>query len=984
MEENLNNNISPNYYKTNDFLKDLKNISSKNNQPKKYLTQNIKTEAQDTKIEQRNKLNIKLNFLGQVPNTYYNEVMASELKNLSRENSELKFCLDKLNKKFEKEIKELKLQNSNKVKEITSSKEVIKKNIELIELLGDKISKYEKIFKDMENKTKQKKDIDKNIKEKLIKLENENAQLLIQIKKRDEIIKGFNQEMDSKKEIFEEIDKMKSEMESNLKTMDSLYLEIKEKDEEINKLKQLLELMNIKQKQDIEKINKENENKNSANAKEMNNDDLIKELEKSKEKQKNLENELNETKKNYNIAKEYNNKMQELTKEASQMIKNSIDSRDKMKEEYDKAIKELIEKYEKQIQFLKVVIVEQNEKYEKQMEELNKEKNKDIKDNNKDTKEENNQVKDKSVNDKEEEEKNKYLEKLKNDNVMLINQNSELKHMNEMLLSKMKDLPELNNRFNELFETVKLLKEENDLLKKQMKGSKIMQMLEQDQDKDNENEEEIEEKVSNNKTDNLKEIYNGQEGQKLNDEELQVLESILKDIETGEDKKAEYDVNKLQILENILKKLENKNEEENNNEDSKENENEEEKNKEDENNNDNINDEELNMKNKLLLEAMLQSLGGEDNINNNKDLKQKPINEINKKEIQNDSNNKAYNKKILKSSPISINKNSGKKNEQNDPNKTNKLNLVKKNLYPNSEENEEIEDEEEENTPNDININFNLYKPKKEGMLRFNLSKKIYSIKTPLNYDEFLKVFDPETSVQYNTLEGLFIIPSNKTNQIFYYSSLKNVISDLFMFKENHSGGCLFLDNSTKNILAIGGDNSKKVEKFWLETAKHEQLPELPEFISNMTCIQIGNKIYSFFGVIKEREESPILCLDLDNKDGKWEYINFENKAEFKILSGMSCINLNDNELLIIGGITDNNIPNDKLLYFNLDKKELLKLDKSLPESEDKKFIFTQNTQFNLFINGDSILYANIDNKNQVHIIDNDLHYDLYLNPSEL
>ena len=56
MEENLNNNISPNYYKTNDFLKDLKNISSKNNQPKKYLTQNIKTDSQDTKIEQRNKL----------------------------------------------------------------------------------------------------------------------------------------------------------------------------------------------------------------------------------------------------------------------------------------------------------------------------------------------------------------------------------------------------------------------------------------------------------------------------------------------------------------------------------------------------------------------------------------------------------------------------------------------------------------------------------------------------------------------------------------------------------------------------------------------------------------------------------------------------------------------------------------------------------------------------------------------------------------
>ena len=41
---------------------------------------------------------------------------------------------------------------------------------------------------------------------------------------------------------------------------------------------------------------------------------------------------------------------------------------------------------------------------------------------------------------------------------MLLNQNSELKNMNEMLIGKMKEIPELNNRFNELFETVKLLK----------------------------------------------------------------------------------------------------------------------------------------------------------------------------------------------------------------------------------------------------------------------------------------------------------------------------------------------------------------------------------------------------------------------------------------------------------------------------------------------------------------------------------------------
>ena len=690
----------------------------------------------------------------------------------------------------------------------------------------------------------------------------------------------------------------------------------------------------------------------------------MKELEKSKEKQKNMENELNETKKNFNVAKKYNNKMQELTKEESQMIKNSIDSREKMKQEYDKAIKELVEKYEKQIQIMKVIIVEQNEKYEKQLEQIKKEEDKN-ENNNENNKENENKVNEK--NDIEEEQKNKYLEKLKNDNVMLLNQNSELKHMNEMLLEKMKELPELNKRFNELFETVKLLKEENDMLKKSMKDSKIMKMLEQEQ----ENEEEIEENDKAN-FDHKKEKE--EENKKLSNEELEILENILKDIENGEDKKGDYDINKLKILENILKKLENNKDEEVNdieNDDEK-------------NNDENNNDEELDIKNKMLLEAML-SLGNDKNKNND-ELNIKSSNNIETKEKENSSINRIYNKKLLKGSPGSINKNSENNNTRNTLNKMNKLNSVKKNLNieNKSEDNEEVEEDEEEIVSNNINNNFNFYKPTKEGMLSFNLAKKEYSLINPDKYDKFLKVFDPETFVQYNTLEGLFIIPSNKTNQLFYFSSLKNTMSELFNFNENHSGGCLFIDNSTRNILAIGGEISKKVERFSIENGKLEQLSELPEFISKMTCIQIGNKIYSFFGIIKDKKEcqSPLLCLDLEN-NGPWEEIKFENNAEFKTLHGMSCTNLNDNELLIIGGIIDDKYPNDKLMYFNLENKNLMKLDKNLPESEDNNYIFTQNTQFNLFLDGDIILYANIDNNNQVHIIDNELHYDLYLTPTE-
>ena len=950
-------------YQTNKLPKDSKGLSSNKNQFKKFESKN---EGQNYNSEIKNKINSKLNLIGQVHNGYYNEVMAAELNNLSRENSELKFCLEKLNKKFEKEMKDLKIQNSNKIKEINSSKEIIKKNVSLIELLGDKISKYEKIFKDIENKTSQKNNIDKNIKEKLEKVEKENVQLKMQIKKRDEIINNFKEEVDSKKEIFGEINKMKLEMENNLKTMDNLYQEIQIKDGEIEKLKKLMDSMDIKHKQELEKINKENINNKNIDKKDnnINDEELLKELEKSKVKQKRLEEELKEINKNYNVAKEYNNKMQELTKEASQMIKNSIDSRDKMKQEYDKAIKELIEKYEKQIQIMKVVIVEQNDKYEKQLEQLKKEEEnkKEIK------KEEDKKETKKKENDKEEEEKIKYLEKLKNDNIMLLNQNSELKHMNEMLLEKMKELPDLNKRFNELFETVKLLKEENDLLKKSMKDSKIMKMLEQEQ----ENEEEIEENEKENENIENKNIEKeNEEEQKLSNEELQVLESILKDIENGEDKKGEYDLNKLQILENILKKLDNKKEEENNFDN-----NEKGKNNFDEDN------KEEDIKNKDMLNPL------EDNKNKKIEESYKLNNEdIKEKEKENDLNNKIYNKKFLKASPDSVKK---KSEDNTHLNKINNLEQMKKNINQEKEksleENEDVEEEdEEESIPNNINENFNLFKPTKEGMLSFNLSKKVYNIIIPKKYEEFLKVFDPETSVQYNTLEGLFIIPSNKTNQLFYYSSIKNTMNELFKLSENHSGGCLFLDNTTKNIIAIGGETSKKVERFSFENVKLEQLPELPEFISKMTCIQIGNIIYSFFGIIKEekRKISPILYLDLENKK-EWEEIKFENNSDFKMLYGMSCTNLNDNELLIIGGIIDDEYPNDKLMYFNLENKKLLKLDKNLPESDDKAYIFTQNSQFNLFINGDIILYANIDNNNQVHIIDNELHYDLYLTPSEI
>ena len=102
----------------------------------------------------------------------------------------------------------------------------------------------------------------------------------------------------------------------------------------------------------------------------------------------------------------------------------------------------------------------------------------------------------------------------------------------------------------------------------------------------------------------------------------------------------------------------------------------------------------------------------------------------------------------------------------------------------------------------------------------------------------------------------------------------------------------------------------------------------------------------------------------------------------FSVLTCVSCVNLNDSELLIIGGKINDNIPNEKLIYYNIETKELFELNKDLPESDNKKYLFTQNIMFNLFLNGNIISFINIDDNNQVHIIDNDLKYDLYLAPN--
>ena len=506
--------------------------------------------------------------------------------------------------------------------------------------------------------------------------------------------------------------------------------------------------------------------------------------------------------------------------------------------------------------------------------------------------------------------------KIIKDNKELLKQNEELKNLNEVILTKMKELPNLEQKYTDLFDTVKLLQEENNLLKE---ASKYSSMMELSQSK-------------------IKEIPSDTN---VNNTNTNIFEDT---------PKTKTQINK---KENRV----------------------------------NINNNKAKTKNLLLDDD--DSEEGENNKDKDEDI---PV--IKQKEIVFDKNNnlitpdpndsnsqiKIYNKKKLprQTSPklskdnIEINNNKSNNNIQNETDEQN-----------DEEINADLEDNNKQTENNDlINPNFNLYKPIKEGLLTFNLSKKNYYTIVPEKYDEFWESFDPETSIQYNTLEGLFLVNSKQNNQLYYYSSKKNTFSALFQFTEDHSYGCLFLDNLSKNIIAIGGKNSKLVEKFSFEDGTMKQLPPLSTHRSKMTCCQVGEKIYCFLGLSEERpNESMVEFLDLNDLNKGWTEVKYENQTSFNVLTGMSCVNLNDSELFIIGGLVNDEIPNEKLLYFNTEQNELFELNKDLPDSEDKNYLFTKNTMFNVFLNGNIISYTNIDDNNQVHILDNELKYDLYLTP---
>ena len=327
---------------------------------------------------------------------------------------------------------------------------------------------------------------------------------------------------------------------------------------------------------------------------------------------------------------------------------------------------------------------------------------------------------------------------------------------------------------------------------------------------------------------------------------------------------------------------------------------------------------------------------------------------------------------------------------------------LKKQVNPNEVQSSDINNEEEENeqkeeeqkeeneideeTPaketntSSIPQDLSLFSITRNYLLCFNLKQKKFISVDPKGYDVFYQSYTPNGSISYNTLSGLFVLSGPNFDTLYYYSSKNNSIVKFFTFKFNHQNGIIFLDTSSKYLLAVSGTNTNKVERLCFETQVIDELPSLNATRGEASCCLVNDIVYVFFGYSPEKKKclDSVEYLDMKNVEEGWKLIEL-NEKQYE-LKGVSVARLGAREMIIVGGENGKGEANKNMIYFNVDEKKMTKLEKTLPEGDKKKeYLFKKNSMFNFFAEGDTICYANIDDDNCVHVIDNNLKYELFV-----
>ena len=325
---------------------------------------------------------------------------------------------------------------------------------------------------------------------------------------------------------------------------------------------------------------------------------------------------------------------------------------------------------------------------------------------------------------------------------------------------------------------------------------------------------------------------------------------------------------------------------------------------------------------------------------------------------------------------------------------------------PNNINNIEIDEKEEDNNSienkenniiqdNQIKINLDGNIKNKDSsiftitdkgkLFTYNIIKKKFTTVNTNNIDgwqKFIEIFlsNYEGSLLLNTFEGLYILTGENFNDLYYYSQHNNSISEIITFNYGHKYGGLILTPEKKQLIALGGVNSKEVEMLNLEENTIEELPNLLTERVNSSYSFIEDKLlYAFLG----ENNNSIEYLNLNEEEKEWKNVEFTNNGIENIFGHIS-IPVNDNEILIVGGKNNN-----KMILFNVNEKYLEITDNKIPFLDTVgEYLFDKDKNYNKIMNIDNKRDENgneinqlvcMDSKGNVHLFDNDFTYIVLL-----
>ena len=308
---------------------------------------------------------------------------------------------------------------------------------------------------------------------------------------------------------------------------------------------------------------------------------------------------------------------------------------------------------------------------------------------------------------------------------------------------------------------------------------------------------------------------------------------------------------------------------------------------------------------------------------------------------------------------------------------------------------------------NDDNIhkrynNLFIFDFDKSNIIKFDIRKKRYN-KIKISdiediSDTFLKEYNYENSLLYNTLTGVFILTGTNTNILYYYDKEHDMILKLCQFTSSHQLGCLLLDKN--KIFIFSGKNNNICEDYDFENEKIEIIPELNYDRANSSFCFCNNNIYTFFGYSYKKEQY-LFNIEYINKNklDKWNEINLninDNIILNNALINISLFNYDKepNKIFIYGGKkgieeNDENIIEGYYYIYDIEKNNFEKIEnviynikkeykrftvKKYEEENKKKYFFNKQKQF-IEILDEYNLDKNNENIGVIIDFDNNIHF---------